>query len=213
MSPSGFREELSGIYPVSRETFERLEILVGQVEKWQRKTNLIAPSTLNDIWTRHVADSLQCISLKPDATSWIDIGSGGGFPGLVIGALMADKAGSRVDLVESNHKKCAFLRQINRQMKASAWIHCDRIEAVNTRLKTPQIVTARALAALPLLLELSSPWLLNGATALFHKGREYEAELADCDGLWEFDLLNHKSKISQDSVILEITNLKRKIAD
>jgi len=213
MSFSEIQNAISGIYPVSRETFRRLEILVEQVGKWQRKTNLIAPSTLNDIWSRHIADSLQCIALKPDATSWIDIGSGGGFPGLVIAAVMADKPGSRIDLVESNQKKCAFLRQMNRQMKGNARIHCDRIEIINETLETPQIVTARALASLPLLFELSSPWLLKGATALFHKGREYEVELADCDGLWEFDLVNHESAISSDSVILEIANLKRKIAD
>lgn len=201
--------ELSRIHPVSRETFERLKILVARVEEWQKKTNLVAPSTLNDMWGRHIADSLQCIKLKPDARHWVDIGSGGGFPGLVIAAAMADFEESSVDLIESIQKKCSFLRQVNRQMQAPAKVHCDRIENISSSIAQPEIVTARALAALPLLLELASPWLLNGATALFHKGREFESELADCDGLWSFDLINHESVISTDSVILEISNLKR----
>ncbi len=213
MSGEVILSELSRIYPVSRETFRRFEILVERVEEWQKKTNLVAPSTLNEIWNRHIADSLQCLSIKPDARSWVDIGSGGGFPGLVIAAVMADRENSTVDLVESIQKKCSFLRQVNRQMSGRAKIHCDRIENARNLIPTPEIVTARALAALPMLLELSSPWLLNGATALFHKGREYEAELADCDGLWTFDLVNHESVISSDSVILEIRNLKQLNAD
>lgn len=209
MSGEVIFSELSRIYPVSRETFERLKILVARVEEWQKKTNLVAPSTLNDMWSRHIADSLQCIKLKPQARHWVDIGSGGGFPGLVIAAVMADYQGSSIDLIESIQKKCSFLRQVNRQMKAPAKVHCDRIENISSNINQPEIVTARALAALPLLFELASPWLLNGAIALFHKGREFEAELADCDGLWSFDLINHESVISTDSVILEISNLKR----
>ncbi len=209
MSGEFILSELSRVYPVSRETFERLKILVARVEEWQKKTNLVAPSTLNDMWSRHIADSLQCIKLKPDARHWVDIGSGGGFPGLVVAAVMADYEESSIDLIESIQKKCSFLRQVNRQMQARAKVHCDRIENISSTIAQPEIVTARALAALPLLLELSSPWLLNGATALFHKGREFEAELADCDGLWSFDLVSHESVISTDSVILEISNLKR----
>ncbi len=209
MSREIILSELSQIYPVSRETFSRLEILVNRIEEWQKKTNLIATSTFNDIWDRHIADSLQSVAIKPDAKSWIDIGSGGGFPGLVITAVMAEVDKSEVDLVESNQKKAAFLRQVNRQMGSKAKVHCFRIEEVNKIINTPEIVTARALAAMPLLLELSSPWLLNGATALFHKGREFETELKDCDGLWEFDLIIHESIVSSDSVILEISNLKK----
>ena len=209
MSGDVILSELSRIHPVSRETFARLKILVARIEEWQKKTNLVAPSTLNDIWNRHIADSLQCISLKPEARSWVDIGSGGGFPGLVIAAIMADYEDSSVSLVESIQKKCSFLRQVNRQMQTRAQVYCGRIEDINSFVSQPEIVTARALAALPLLLKLASPWLLNDATALFHKGREFEAELADCDGLWEFDLVNHRSAISTDSVILEIRNLKQ----
>ena len=213
MSGEVILSELSRVHPVSRETYERFKIIVARVEEWQKKTNLIAPSTLSDIWNRHIADSLQCLKLKPDARSWIDIGSGGGFPGLIIAAVMADYEDASVSLVESIQKKCSFLRQVNRQIESNAKVYCDRIENISASISPPEIVTARALATLPLLLKLSSPWLLNGATALFHKGRDFEAELVDCDGLWEFDLISHKSIISSDSVILEIKNLKKTKVD
>ena len=199
---------LNEILPVSRETFLKLEILADGVERWQPKPNLIANGTLDDLWSRHIADSLQSIALKSSAKHWIDIGSGGGFPGLVIAACMAMSEDSTVHLVESNSKKCAFLRQMNRQMGAKAEIHAERIESAAKRISTPEIVTARALAALPKLLDLASPWLLDGAIGLFHKGRDFEAEIKECDGLWEFDLINHPSTISDESVILEISNLR-----
>lgn len=209
MSEEAIYDALCRIYPVSRETFQRLKLYVQRLEEWQKKTNLVAPSTLEDIWSRHIADSLQIMTLKPEATSWVDIGSGGGLPGLVITAVMAEREGSQVDMIESIQKKCSFLRQVNRQMQGPAKVHCGRIEDVAAGLDIPQIVTARALASLPVLLDLASPLLMNGAVGLFHKGREFESELADCDGLWRFDLIKHESVISTDSVILEIKNLER----
>lgn len=201
-------DRLTSIYPVSRETLRRFTIMVEQLSKWQKKTNLVAPSTLEDVWNRHVADSLQCIALRPNAKSWLDIGSGGGFPGLIIAAVMAEQKDSVVTLVESNQKKASFLRQANRQMGSNATVVASRIETLDVTSIQPQIVTARALAELPLLLKLSRPFLEKGATALFHKGREYREELAKCDGLGSFDLLCHESKVEQDSVILEISNFK-----
>ena len=108
MNPEAVRDELNRIYPISDNTFERLERFVARLVEWQKKTNLIAPSTLDDIWMRHVADSLQCISIYPDVRHWLDLGSGGGFPGLVIAAVMADFPDSKVILVESNNKQTAF---------------------------------------------------------------------------------------------------------
>ena len=207
-SPDQIHSRLNQILPVSRETFLRLQTLAEGVRRWQPKTNLIANGTLDELWERHIADSLQCIALKPNASHWVDIGSGGGFPGLVIAACMAETDGSSVHMVESNSKKCAFLRQINRQMGSSAEIHAERIESAAKQIPTPEIVTARALASLPKLLDLASPWLLDGATGLFHKGREFEAEIKECDGLWGFDLVDHSSTISSESVILEISNLR-----
>lgn len=199
---------LDRIYPVSRETKQRLELYVASLRKWQAKTNLIAPSTLDTIWERHIADSLRCVAIRPDARQWLDLGSGGGFPGLVIAAAMQEHKDGRVTMVESNRKKAAFLRQTNREMNACGEVFATRIEAFDGPEVFPQVVTARALAALPLLLKLSQPWLGAGASGLFHKGREYAQELEDCDGLWEFDLVSHESGIEQDSIILEIKNLK-----
>lgn len=202
-------DDLQRIYPISMSAFERLELYVARLEEWQKKTNLIAPSTLDDIWRRHVADSLQCFALKPHAKHWLDLGSGGGFPGLVFSALLADIDGGKIILVESLQKKTAFLRQVNRQMKGAAKVITSRIEEVDLEGFKPEIVSARALASLDKLLSLSAPWLQEGAIGLFHKGREFEAELSECDGLWRFDLINHESRISSDSVILEVSNLMR----
>ena len=209
IQPSLWRT-LNEIHPVSRETFDRLSILAERLRQWQTKTNLVAPSTLDSIWQRHIADSLQCISIMPAATKWLDLGSGGGFPGLVIAACMAEIPNAQVTLVESNRKKAAFLRQVNRQMESNAWIIAERIEDLEFNVSAPQIVTARALAPLADLLTLASPWLFAGATALLHKGREYREELEQCHDKWGFDLLIHPSKVDEQSVLLEISNLSRK---
>lgn len=208
---SGYSETrtLSKIHPVSRETLGRLSSYVDLLVQWQQKTNLIASSTVEQIWDRHVADSLQVLALKPDCRKWLDLGSGGGFPGLVIAAAMADQKDASVTLVESNQKKAAFLRQANRKMDAGAKIHNGRIEDFAGQGIEVSVVTARALATLPLLLELAYPWMAKGAVALFHKGRDFERELEECDGLWNFDLVHHQSLISADSAILEISNLQR----
>jgi len=202
------RADLSEIYPVSRETERRLALYVERLEAWQKKTNLVASSTLEDIWDRHIADSLQCMALEPQAKHWLDLGSGGGFPGMVIAAELADREDSSVHLIESNQKKASFLRQANRQMKAKAEVICCRIEEAPAVNPAPTIVTARALAELPLLLKLSAPWLMAGTTGLFHKGQDFQRELSLCDGLWSFDLVIHESRILPESVILEISNLE-----
>lgn len=209
MISNRLHDVLDKIYPVSRETIGRLEIYVELLTQWQKKTNLIAPSTLDEIWERHIADSLQILAIKPDSLNWLDLGSGGGFPGLVIAAVMADHEAGSITLIESNNKKTAFLRQANRAMGAGANIVTSRIEDAADLDIQPEVVTARALTALPNLLQLSSPWLCNGAVGMFHKGREYRREIAETDGLWDFDLVDHKSRVSDDSVILEITNLRR----
>jgi 16S rRNA (guanine527-N7)-methyltransferase len=113
---------------VSRETWARLDSLVAVLLKWQDTTNLIAPSTLGEIWTRHIADSLQLLMIVPQARAWVDLGSGGGFPGLVIACAMADYSGAEIHLVESNQKKSAFLREAARILNVPAIVHARRIE-------------------------------------------------------------------------------------
>ncbi len=193
---------------VSRETLERFSVLVGCVYEWQRKTNLVSPGTLDMIWTRHIIDSLQCVAICPDARRWVDLGSGGGFPGLVVAAVLAEQEGAVVQLVESNLKKAAFLRQTSRKMGVDVIVHAERVESVTEQLKEVDVITARAFAPLYRLLEYAAPLISAGSTGLFHKGRGYESELKECVGLWEFDLVNHPSVVSDDSTLLEISNLR-----
>lgn len=193
---------------VSRETQKRLADYAALYERWSRNINLTALSTQKDFWRRHVADSAQLVDLAPDATRWVDLGSGGGFPGMVIAIMLQGRPDARVELVESNRKKTAFLQAVKAQCAPAAIIHAERIEQVVGKITAPEIVTARALAALPALLEMTSPWLAAGTRALFHKGRGYAAEIEESRAKWTFDLVIHRSRIDADSVILEIANLR-----
>lgn len=192
--------------PVSRETFLKLKVLQNLFEKWASRINLVASSTLCDIWSRHVLDSAQLIGLRPACLNWLDLGSGGGFPGLVVAVLLEERNG-RIDLVESNRKKAAFLQTACTSLKLPARIHPIRIESAPDKVAMPEVVTARALAALPALLDLSSPWLLEGAAGLFHKGRGYRQEIGESAARWAFDLVEHSSKVDPEGVILEISGL------
>ena len=152
--------------PVSRETSQRLDRFAELLLTWQRTTNLIAPSTIPHLWTRHIADSLQLLEFAPDARVWIDLGSGGGLPGLVVACALAGEPGASVHLVESNAKKAAFLREAQRVTGSPAIVHAERIEDFAERFEgKADVVTARALAPLNLLLDQSFP-LLGKSRAL-----------------------------------------------
>lgn len=201
---------LEALLPVSRETYDRLAALVALVRKWQKAENLIAPSTLPDIWTRHVADSAQLVPLYPEARHWLDLGSGGGFPGLVVATLLDDRSGAKVHLVESNTRKCAFLRTAIRETGAPAVVHQGRIEDVVGRWPEPvDVITARALAPLADLLKMTAHLIGPGRTA-FLKGVDYRAEIEEASQSWDLDLLIHPSRISEGSVILEISRAEPK---
>jgi len=199
--------------PVSRETFERLCNFEESFKRWASKINLVAPSTLPTLWERHICDSAQLLPLAPTARKWVDIGSGGGFPGAVLAVLLRERDGAHIDLVESNRKKTSFLAVTLAGLQAPATVHSVRIEDSYDRVETPDIVTARALAPLPLLLELAEPWLTSGAKALFHKGRDYEREVEQSSIDWRYDLVKHSASKWGDGVILEISNLQRLASD
>jgi 16S rRNA (guanine527-N7)-methyltransferase len=198
--------------PVSRETFEGLEAFESMFLTWAKRINLVSPSTLDHIWVRHILDSAQLFPLAPHALRWLDIGSGGGFPGLVLAFLLKDRPGGQIDLVDSNRKKTGFLQAAVGQFSLPARVHARRIGGEIKGLEQPEVVTARALAPLPDLLELALPWLSRGASGLFHKGRDYRQEVEESAQLWDFDLVEHPSKIDPDSVVLEIKGLKRRPA-
>jgi 16S rRNA (guanine527-N7)-methyltransferase len=194
--------------PVSRETFERLVAFQQLFLKWNRSINLAAPSTLDDVWGRHILDSAQLARIAPEAKRWADLGSGGGFPGLVLAFLLVERDGASIDLVESNRKKASFLQAVIGQFGLPARVVARRIDDSYALVSTPEIVTARALAALPALLDLSAPWLTKGSRALFHKGRDYRAEVEESTHRWAFDLVEHPSMTDAHGVILEVTDLR-----
>jgi 16S rRNA (guanine527-N7)-methyltransferase len=181
---------------VSRETWNRLDRLVERLLQVQQHTNLVAKSTLPHVWTRHVADSLQLLALEPGAMRWIDIGSGAGFPGLVIACALADTVGAEVHLVESTQKKANFLRDCANALGVPAIVHARRIEdfgKVNKRAF--DVVTARAVAPLDKLLGYAIPLLKRGGVGLFPKGQDVEAELTTASKSWtiEADLIPSKT--------------------
>src|SRR3954466_10359735 len=141
------KSEALALTPVSRETEARLDRYVALLLEWQAKTNLVAPSTLPHLWTRHISDSLQLLALAPSAKTWADLGSGGGFPGVVLACALAEMPGATVHLVERNAKKAAFLREALRVTNSRGLVHLADIGDNVDRITGPvDCVTARALA-------------------------------------------------------------------
>lgn len=194
--------------PVSRETYLRLQAFAAEFRRWNARINLAAPSTLPDLWRRHIVDSAQLLRHDQSSLAWLDLGSGGGFPGAVMAILLGERPGARVTLVESNRKKAAFLQTVLGGLQAPARVLASRVEDVVAQTGAVEVVTARALAPLDSLLGLAAPWLTAGARGLFHKGRDYRAEIDNCRNAWRFDLLEHSSAVDRESVILEIRNLE-----
>jgi 16S rRNA G527 N7-methylase RsmG len=283
---SGDREKALAMFDVSRETVARLDRFVELLLAWQRRTNLIAPSTIPSLWTRHVADSLQLVELvqtpaphplpnagegreggmgarlrgadslspcgggsgwgvvlggtrvqtgstpdpspqgggeefaassSPDLTPmreggvWLDLGSGGGFPGIVIACALADAPGTRIHLIESNMKKAAFLREAVRETKVPGIVHADRIETLVPALgAVADYVTARALAPLPDLLEMIAPFLKKGAKALLPKGQDLDIELTRATKRWSIEAESVPSKTSRAGRILIVHALSKR---
>ena len=173
------------LLPVSRETAERLDAYVALLLRWQTVKNLVGPSTLPTIWTRHVIDSAQIFQYAPDAKIWVDLGSGAGFPGLVIACLLAERNDGHVHLVESNGRKVAFLREIARKLALPVTVHDSRIEECRATLPdTIDCVTARALAPLTELLAMQAQIAKNPCVALFLKGQDIDDELTQASKYW-----------------------------
>ncbi|MBC8128791.1 MAG: 16S rRNA (guanine(527)-N(7))-methyltransferase RsmG [Rhizobiaceae bacterium] len=193
---------------VSRETREALDVFVALLLEWQMKTNLVSPSTLPDLWTRHIEDSLQLFDLAPAPLRWADLGSGAGFPGLVVAILQLGKSVAHVDLVESNDKKAAFLRAVIRATGVAATVHAARIEDCTGILKDADAVSARALASLDALLGLVHGRIRPEIPCYFAKGRGHAEEIVDASQHWRFTVIQHSSAVEDGSVILEIRDIR-----
>jgi len=197
--------------PVSRETLARLDRFVAALLAWQRRINLIAPATVPELWTRHIADSLQLAPLAPAGRVWVDLGSGGGFPGMAIACVLAAIPGARVHLIESNGKKSAFLREATRLTDAPAIVHQGRItQMIGTIDEQVDVVTARAVAPLADLLALSEPLLKTGAQALFPKGQDVEAELTEAAKYWNIEAMLIPSKTDPRGRIVSVQRAQRR---
>jgi 16S rRNA (guanine527-N7)-methyltransferase len=194
---------------VSRETLEALKAFESELRRWSARINLVAPSTLAEVWTRHIVDSAQLVPLAGDWNSWVDLGSGAGLPGAIVAILSREDA-KCVHLVESNGKKAAFLANVLADLAPSAKIHRCRIEEAFFRTGKVDIVSARALAPLPQLLDLASPWLAAGALALFPKGREYGEEILSARDAWEFSLIEESSVTETAGRILQMRDVRKR---
>jgi len=207
---SADKAEALRLTPVSRETEARLEKFVALLLQWQQTTNLIAPSTIPNLWTRHIADSLQLLDLAPEAKVWVDFGSGGGFPGIPVACALADRPGAQVHLVESNGKKAAFLREAIRATGVPAMVHAKRIEDCGDSFGDKvDVASARALAPLKVLCDQACALIGKGAVGLFPKGQDVAAELTDAAKYWRIEAETVRSRTSADGCIVMVRRLER----
>ena len=178
--------------------------------KWARTINLVSPTTFANSWHRHILDSAQLWCLRQETAHWLDLGSGSGFPGLVLAALSKDK-GLRSTFVESNAKKSAYLRQAISYLKLDARVRTERVEELEPEIyaRSGTTITARAFAPLERTLAWTRGFGSPVARALLHKGRGYKDEISAARGSWHFDLIEHPSLVDSDSVILDITGVRR----
>ncbi|MGF1620790.1 MAG: 16S rRNA (guanine(527)-N(7))-methyltransferase RsmG [Rhodomicrobiaceae bacterium] len=208
MRISGPRD-FASTFGVPRETVEKLEAYAVLLANWQEAVNLVAPSTIDQIWHRHFADSAQILSHAQDAKCWLDLGSGAGFPGLVIAILLANHEDHVVHLIESNGRKSAFLSEVVRRTGAPAVVHARRIEEIASENSVPtvDVVTSRALAPLNSLLGLACGFFGENTVGLFLKGRDAEQEIGEAAKHWVFEYGCMPSRTSGDGRIVEIRKL------
>lgn len=205
------RRQALAAFHISSGTATRLTRYAELLQQWQAKTNLVAPSTLPVLWTRHIADSLQLLELAPDARVWVDLGSGGGFPGVVLACALAEVDGAMVHLVERNAKKAAFLREAIRVTGARGSVHLADIEDFVDSFDGPvDCVTARALASLNVLVGFTEPLVKRGAKALFLKGQDVESELTEATKYWKLAYRLHPSRTSAQGWVAEIDEIERR---
>ena len=183
---------------------------VALLRQWQQTHNLVSRSSLEGIWSRHVADSLQLLRHAPDFRRWVDLGSGAGFPGLVVAIASKDQPERHVTLVEANHKKAAFLRAAIRETGAPASVVAERIEAFAPGTAAADVVSARALAPVADLLRLGAHLLGPGSVMLLLKGQDFVQELEAASKYWDFDVLDSASVTDAGGRVLAIRNIRQR---
>jgi 16S rRNA (guanine527-N7)-methyltransferase len=190
---------------VSRETFLKISVFVSLLERWQQKTNLVSATALEDLGRRHLLDSLQLLKfLPPSSCKIIDLGSGAGFPGLVLALTDCYE----VSLIEKNHKKCAFLKQVLQETKTAATVYNQKIEALP--FLKGDIITSRALASLTELLTYALPLSTPATECLFLKGEKAEEEIQEAEIEWQFEIKKYTSLTDPSGVILSIKNFSKR---
>lgn len=196
------------------EPFEpEIEKFVSLLQEWQRAHNLVSRADAADIRQRHIADSLQLLDYAPPAfREWVDLGSGAGFPGLIVAIACKAEAQRRFTLVESNHKKAAFLRTAIRATGANAAVAAERIELHGSRMRgQADVVSARALAPLPRLCELAAPYLHENSVVLLLKGQDFVHEVREASKDWVFDVVDSPSATDPGGRVLAIRSLRPKV--
>lgn len=192
---------------VSRETTDQLKIYLDLLRKWSPRINLVSKASLDVAAERHFSDSLQLVELCPSAARhWVDLGSGAGFPGAVVAIALAE-SDTRVTLVESDQRKAAFLRTVSRETNVPFNVVAERIESLEPL--EADVLSARALAPVDVLLQFTNQHMKKSGTAFFPKGERWKNEIAHAEKQWRFSLEIHKSKTSANAAILQIGDLSR----
>lgn len=206
---SNFRQDFQNAFDVSRETISRLDIYAGLVEKWNPAINLISKSTIGSLWQRHFHDSAQIYQLRQGSPRhWVDLGSGGGFPALVLAILSHEHSPEdRFTLVESDLRKSVFLQTVVRELGLNATVLAERIE--NIPALDADILTARALSSLDKLLGFAELHLNSNGFAIFPKGETYKKEIEAAVALWTFELEEITSETNSSGAILKIGDIAR----
>jgi len=205
LSPAADRAKALSLVPLSPETEARLAILVDLLGRWRKVANLVSEASFAEVWTRHVADSAQLLPLSHGATRWLDMGTGAGFPGLVLAIQLVGVPGAVVHCVDSDRRRCAFLREAARATESPAVIHPVRFETLpENEIGPVDCVTARAFAPLLKTLEFAKPWLQGGASGLFPRGRSAfrEMELGRPPPYYSIEMI--RSVVDADAAILKV---------
>lgn len=211
-------EALAAIRPHQQYVTRRADDIAADLEqfsavlaKWQRVQNLVSRETLGELWTRHIADSLQLLPLlRPNDSRFLDLGSGGGFPAIPL-AIARKGRDCRFVLVEPNSRKASFLRTVARDLRLAVTVEARRSDEINpAEIGSVDVITCRALAPLKELCGLMAPFFGRQTRAILHKGREHVEELAESGAVWHHDVVITESATDAGGVLLELTNLSLK---